>query len=300
MEQKVYTFGVFPFGLGNFGIGPIIEEEEMNTLVKYASAGVLYTSLTKYGDVVLKDTPTVVAGDVQISRDGAAFVDMINLPAIMSTQVRITFDPSETVCSQAVVRFRDQTSPPEWNDKIVEVQTYGNTSAYIVDPFNGVTSASNFAPTDISSLATSAVQQEIKAGVDGLLIDVIFDPDHSLSALDTKIMAIPTNNNGIVVSASNLSEIDLTPVTSGVAQILAELANPVYGLSALRAKEDVLASEVLGSNIDGLTMEDALMRILSWATGRIEYNNNVFTYYKQDNATTVFALSADDASRTRA
>ena len=354
MDQKIYKYGVFPFGLGLFGIGPILEEEDETMLVKYNTGGQkIYTSLTQYGDVVLTSAATIVAGDAQISIDDAAFQNLASLPTVSNSKITVTLTAGETLGKLIQIRFKDQTVPPEWNDKIVSLETYGNANAYIVDQLNGVTSASNlsqvtvdisslatsaqaqtintnvlgtsaavkliptnnngitvsasnFVPTDISSLATSAVQQDIFAGVNGLIVDVMYDPDHSLSALDVKILGtsaavklIPTDNNGITVSASNFVATDLTHVTSAVDYLVTEIDNTSYGLSAIKAKVDVTVADVLGSNIDGMTMEEALTKILAWAIGKTEYASDVFTYFKQDNATQAFALSASDTNRTR-
>jgi hypothetical protein len=568
MDQKIYKFGVFPFGLGLYGTGPTLEEEEESMLVKYNTSGQkIYTSLTQYGDVVLTSAATIATGDVQVSIDGGAFQNIITTPTANNSCITISLSDTETTCQQAQIRFKDQTIPPEWNDKVIGVETYGNASAYLVDTFdnnvvidstnlatsaqldivnsnilgtsaavkliptdnngitvsasnlaevatsaidisslatsaqaqmiindvlgtsaavkliptdnngitvsasnfipvdismlatsaqsvsiqssinliptdnngitvsasnmvtpnqivtymdsnstkldvavstrstfdpltqgvsavnevavdltpiinrldsseyglsaindnvlgtsamasliptdnngitvsasnfvatdisslatsaqatsimadvlgtsaavklipidnNGITvSASNFVATDISSLATSAVQDEIFAGVNGLIIDVMYDPNHALSALDVKILGtsaavklIPTDNNGITVSASNFIETDLTGVTSGVDYLKTQIDNTSYGLSAIKAKVDETVNDVLGSDIDGMPMQDALVKILAWAIGKTEYSNDVFTYFKQDNTTQSFALSASDTNRTR-
>lgn len=270
MNQKVYRYGVFPFGLGRFGIGPIIEEDDNNMIVQYGTEQSIYTSLTQYGDVSLMYNPTIVAGDVQISKDGGAFTTITTNPyenPAGSSQIKIELTIAETTAKQCIIRFKDQTVPPRWNDKIVSIETYGNSSAYIIDNFDGVTSASNFITTDVSSLATSA-----------------------------QVALIPIDNNGITVSANNA---ELPYLVSAVNYITSQIDNTSYGLSAIRAKQEMLVSDVLGSNIDGLTMDEALTRILAWATGKTIYVNSEFTYYKQDDATVAFVLSATDTQRVR-
>ena len=49
MEQKLYTLGMFPLGLGYCGVGPILEEEEESMLVKYNTGGQVSYSTTKPG-----------------------------------------------------------------------------------------------------------------------------------------------------------------------------------------------------------------------------------------------------------
>ena len=373
MEQKLYRYGCFPFGLGLFGVGPTFEEEEECMMIKYNTTQDFYTSVTKYGDVRLLDSSVdpFDIGDAQISIDGGSFANLINnirMQPLGSGQIFVPLSSPETVGKLLTIRIKDQTDPPLWNDKTINIETYGNSNAYIVDNLNNIVSASNFVATDISSLATSAQSELIFGGVESLITDITFDPNHALSALDYKIQQtnlavslIPINNNGIVVSASNFVATDISSlatsaqsqivisgvntliddvifnpnhalsaldykaqqtaiavgliptdnngivvsasnvgsITSGVDYIIGELGNTSYGLSATKAVVDMTVADVLGYNIDGMPMNIALEKIIAWATGKTEYANSVFTYFKQDNVTQSFALSATDTDRTR-
>ena len=303
---NAYPYGMFVYGLGAFGTGPILEEEDESMLLKYGTSQVFYASVTKYGDVKLLDSGVepFAHGDAQISIDGGAFINLVNnvhMQPLGSGQVCISLDSSETIGKLLTIRIKDQDNPPVWNDKTIVVETYGSSNAHVIDNFDNVVSASNFVATDLSQLATSAQSELIYSGVTALITDVMLDPSHALSALDNKIEQtsiavglIPTNNNGIVVSASNLS-----PITSGLDYIIGELANPVYGLSAIKSVVDTTVADVLGSDIDGMPMNIALEKIVAWAIGNTEYANSVFTYFKQDNVTQAFMLSATDTNRTR-
>lgn len=292
MEQKIYTYGNFPFGLGAFGTGPVIEEEEESMLVKYNTGGQkIYTSLTSYGDVVLASAANIAIGDVQVSLDDGAFQNIASSPVVNNTRITITLSDLETSCEQLQIRFQDQTNPPEWNPKVINVETYGNSNAYVVDSLNNVVSASNFVATDISSLATSAQVNIVNQNV-----------------LDTSaaVKLIPIDNNGIIVSASNFAPTDLTSVMNALYSISAVTSQFTFSGSNVNANvansgvlNNISISDILGSNIDGMTLEDALTKMLAWTLGNTAYSSDVFTYFKQDNSTPAFAISATDTTRTR-
>lgn len=382
MEQKLYTYGNFPFGLGAFGTGPVIEEEEEGMLVKYNTGGQkIYTSLTSYGDVILTSAATITTGDVQVSLDDGAFQNIASLPVVNNTRITVSLSAPETSCKQLQIRFQDQTNPPEWNPKVINVETYGNTNAYVIDSFNNVVSASNFVATDISSLATSAQANTINQNILGTSAAVKLIPTNNngivvsasnfvatdISGLATSVQAttinqnvlgtsaavklIPTNNNGITVSASNFVATDISSLatitqvdtvnqnvlgtsaavkliptdnngitvsaSNFVATDLTSVMNALYAISAVTSQftfsgsnvnanvansgvlNNISISDILGSDIDGMTLEDALTKMLAWTLGNTAYSSDVFTYFKQDNSTPAFAISATDTTRTR-
>jgi hypothetical protein len=69
------------------------------------------------GDIV--DSPTIVAGDVQRSIDGAAYANLDNLPTVSPASggdVRVILSDAEVnaATESIVVDFQDQTDPAEW------------------------------------------------------------------------------------------------------------------------------------------------------------------------------------------
>lgn len=79
-----------------------------------------------------KDTPTLAAGDVQVSTDDGALTNADTLPAVTpaaSELVRVSLSAAEMQGDRVVVLFIDQTDPKEWEDQLVIVET---------DPFKGV------------------------------------------------------------------------------------------------------------------------------------------------------------------
>ena len=97
-------------------------------IVKNSAGGaVLYVSLAPYIATGRQQTnPTLAAGDAKISLDGAALANLTTLPAVTpagSSIVKVTLSQAETNADNIVVVLADQTSPPEWCDFVVNLQT---------------------------------------------------------------------------------------------------------------------------------------------------------------------------------
>lgn len=76
------------------------------------------------------NTATALAsGDVQISKDGAAFANVTNLPSNSSGQVVWTPAAGELTAKSIRLRVRDQTSPAEFPAMLFVIETYGHASA---------------------------------------------------------------------------------------------------------------------------------------------------------------------------
>src|SRR5690349_22286214 len=75
----------------------------------------------------IKTTPTLAAGDVQVSKDGGAFANITSLPSETpagSGMLRVSLSISEMTARRVVVRFIDQTASKEWNDDVLVVETF--------------------------------------------------------------------------------------------------------------------------------------------------------------------------------
>jgi len=73
-----------------------------------------------------KSTPTIAAGDFQVSKDGGAFANLTTLPTnepAASEMIEINLSSTEMNCDNVVVRGKDQTSPKEWVDIIINIPT---------------------------------------------------------------------------------------------------------------------------------------------------------------------------------
>jgi hypothetical protein len=73
-----------------------------------------------------KSTPTIAAGDFQISKDGAAYANLATLPVVepASTHtVLIALSSTEMTADSVVVRAIDQTATKEWSDFVLSIPT---------------------------------------------------------------------------------------------------------------------------------------------------------------------------------
>lgn len=100
-------------------------------LVYGDSTQVIYTVLLTSDSRDAKIDPTLASGDVQISKDGGAFANLSTLPTVSpsgSPQVKITFSGAELECKTAMIRFKDQTDPTEWEEQHIIIETKGRPS----------------------------------------------------------------------------------------------------------------------------------------------------------------------------
>jgi hypothetical protein len=76
-------------------------------------------------------SPTLATGDVQISKDGGAFTNITTLPVVTpaaGTSVQVNLSATEMQAARIAVRFIDQTSPKEWEDQEIIIETFGHAS----------------------------------------------------------------------------------------------------------------------------------------------------------------------------
>lgn len=74
----------------------------------------------------VKLTPTIAAGDFQVSKDFGAFANLATIPAETpagSGQIKITLSATEMTADNVCVRGIDQTSTKEWSDVVVSILT---------------------------------------------------------------------------------------------------------------------------------------------------------------------------------
>ena len=58
-------------------------------------------------------------------------------------------------------------------------------------------------------------------------------------------------------------------------------------------------ADILGTSVDTKTLEEIFEILLAMASGKITRNGKFFTYYKQDNTTSLFTLDGESNERTR-
>lgn len=102
---------------------------------KYGTAATIDgIPLITRGAVDYQANPTLAAGDVTVSKDGAAFANITTLPVVTpttGTAVQVSLSTAETAAHRVLVRFIDQTTTKEWEDQSLIVETYGSTLAQI-------------------------------------------------------------------------------------------------------------------------------------------------------------------------
>lgn len=90
------------------------------------------------GAMDFKSNPTLASGDVKVSVDGGAFVNIegagtfsnyIDVFPAGGTSVRIRLDVTQMTSKMAVVQFIDTDVTKEWEDQEVVIESYGNASA---------------------------------------------------------------------------------------------------------------------------------------------------------------------------
>lgn len=122
--DALYAAGSTGFGGGGGGgasnVGEVVFLREYNQST--AIDGI--TLLDSAGDLVA--SPTLAAGDVKISIDGAAPVNVGTLPTVTGGAVRLTLASTELQGKRCVITFDDQTAPAEWRSKRLIIETYGN------------------------------------------------------------------------------------------------------------------------------------------------------------------------------
>ena len=100
---------------------------------KYGTAATVNgVPLITRGAVDFKSNPTLSTGDVKISKDDGAFANLATLPTVTpasGTSVKIVLSDAELQCKSATIIFVDQTSPKEWEDQEIIIETFGNASA---------------------------------------------------------------------------------------------------------------------------------------------------------------------------
>jgi hypothetical protein len=91
---------------------------------KKNSAFITYIGLPDYANQGrLKSGATIASGDFKVSKDGGAFANLTNLPVATSQGVQLSLTSTEMNADNVTIACVDQTSPPEWCDTIVNVQT---------------------------------------------------------------------------------------------------------------------------------------------------------------------------------
>ena len=136
----------------------------MAFLRTYGAAGTIDgVPLITRGAMDYKANPTLATGDVQISKDGGAFANITTLPVVTpsgGTSILVSLSAIETQAKHIAVRFIDQTSPKEWEDQEIIIETFGNASAQFTGDINNLDAAVS------SRLASASYTTPDNTGID--------------------------------------------------------------------------------------------------------------------------------------
>ena len=148
----------------------------MSFLRKYGVAATVDgIVLVTRGAMDYKSSPTLAAGDVTISKDGGAFANLTTLPVVTpaaTTSVQASLSATEMQAARAVVRFIDQTSPKEWEDQEIILETYGNASAQHAFDLNTASTAQTGDSYAVVNHASYGNAQLVRATTPANTLDV--------------------------------------------------------------------------------------------------------------------------------
>jgi len=84
------------------------------------------TLLDATDNLSFKSSATIASGDFKISKDGGAFSNLTNLPAVTpasSVGVELQLTATEMNADRVLIIGIDQTSPKEWADFSIAIST---------------------------------------------------------------------------------------------------------------------------------------------------------------------------------
>ena len=134
---------------------------------------VLLTLGTRTEDV----TPTLATGDVQINKDNGGWVNITALPTTGNSPVNVALSAAEATCKVAIIRFKDQTSPAEWDQRFIDIYTYGHASALDVRLVG--TDGKSVISTDAQDLSAT-LSVNMKAITAGIITNAALGNDLSI------------------------------------------------------------------------------------------------------------------------
>ena len=209
--------------------------------IKNGSSGAIFyvslAPLTATG--AWQANPTLAAGDVKISLDGGALANLTTLPVVSpasSKLVKVTLSQAETNADNLIIIFSDQTSPAEWCDLTINLQTAAENFDSLGTDIAAVQADTDNIQTRIPAALVSG---RMDASVGAMATDVITNTALAASAV-TEIqtgLATPTNiTAGTITTVTNLTNAptagDLTATMKASVTTAATAATPTASLSA--------------------------------------------------------------------
>jgi hypothetical protein len=178
-----------------------------------------------------QSTPTLAAGDAKVSIDGGALTNLATLPAVTpasSKMVKIDLSSSEMNGDNITVVLSDQTSPPEWADVVINIQT----SAQQIDDLATQTSVNtidDLLDTEIPALTTAVADLPTNAELATALGTADDATLAAIAAVDAKIDIIDTNVDAILVDTGTTLDAAIAVIDGNVDAILVDTGTTLDG-----------------------------------------------------------------------
>ncbi len=200
---------------------------------KKNTAFIIYVGLQDYlTSGKLKANPTLAAGDAKVSIDGGAFANLTTLPTVTPAAgkgVKISLSAAEMNGDNITIVLSDQTSPPEWCDVILNIQTTASqiddlalassTTAAAIRAAVGMASANldtqlsaidDYIDTEVATVVSQTSAASIRSAV-GLASANL---DTQLAAiddyLDTEIAAIKAKTDSLTFTVTGTLDVNVT------------------------------------------------------------------------------------------
>lgn len=212
------------------------------TLPSYASFGIF-----------MQVTPTIVAGDVKVVKDGGAPANIATLPTVSGTVVTYTLSATETNADSILVLFKDQ-SGDEWVDVTVKIETEisgggggGGLTLAEIEASTVLAKQSGFTGLATATNVTNA-QTAIIAEIDAIPTNPLLTNDARLNNLDAAVSTrLASASYTAPIAAGTIADAVRTELTTELGRvdvaISSRLASASYvapsnsDISAIKAKK---------------------------------------------------------------
>ncbi len=211
--------------------------------------------------------PTLAAGDVKISKDGGAFVNLASLPTVTpagDSSVQVALSATETQAARIAVKFVD-VAGAEWEASIIIIETFGNASAQFTGDFNNldaavssrlasgnVTVGGYAAGQDPATLVLTAPANKLATNASGnpTVAGYAAGQDPATLVLTTPANKLVTDATGRVTVGTNSDKIGYDLSAAGVDAVHDEI---VEGGLSLRQMMRLMLSALAGKSSGGGT-----------------------------------------------
>jgi len=227
-----------------------------------------------------KAAPTLATGDVKVSTDDGAFGNITTLPTVTpaaGTNVKVSLSASEMNGDRVAITFIDQTSPKEWDDVHVFINTTTNT-------IDDVKTETALIVADTGELQTDWVDGgRLDTIIDNILVDTGTTIPGTITTVDTVVDGIQTDLSNATDGLGALKTL-IDAVKTETALIVADTnelqTDNVPGLIA--ALNNIAATDIVSAGAI-TTLTGAVVNVTTCANNTdMRGTDNAATEAKQD------------------